>query len=145
MSKIIQLNSCPNPKCEKKFENLIIVHDSSHMPSDSYYACPYCLMKLDPIATQILKKDEISIEEKVEKKTEIANTHPEKESIEEKVEKKTEIANTHPEKEIPKGCPQYFGYLYVRPRDDIIPQECLMCQKILDCTLKNENVDKQSK
>jgi hypothetical protein len=125
MSKIIQLNSCPNPKCEKKFENLIIVHDSSHMPSDSYYACPYCLMKLDPIATQILKKDEISIEEKVEKKT--------------------EIANTHPEKEIPKGCPQYFGYLYVRPRDDIIPQECLMCQKILDCTLKNENVDKQSK
>ena len=60
MSKKIQLNSCPNPKCEKKFENLIIVHDNSQKASDKYYACPYCLMKLDPIATQILKKEEIS-------------------------------------------------------------------------------------
>jgi hypothetical protein len=117
MSKKIQLNSCPNPKCEKKFENLIIVHDNSQIPSDSYYACPYCLMKLDPIATQILKKEEISIEENAEKKT--------------------EIAVPHTKKEIPQGCPQYFGYLRVRPKDAIIPQECLICQKMFDCTLRN--------
>jgi hypothetical protein len=122
MSKTIQLNSCPNPKCEKKFENLILVHDYSKKPPDIYYGCPYCLMKLDPIATQILKKEEISTEKTVDKKT--------------------EIASPQPEKEIPQGCPQYFGYLYVRPKDDIIPQECLVCQKILDCTLQNENFDK---
>ena len=126
MPKKIQLNSCPNPKCEKKFENLIIVHNNSQIPSDSFYACPYCLMKLDPIATQILKKEEISIEEKPE-------------------EGKTEIASTHPEKEIPKGCPQYFGYLYVRPKDAIIPQECLICQKILDCTTKTKFLIKNQK
>jgi hypothetical protein len=125
MSKKVQLNNCPNPKCEKKFENLIIVHNNSQMPSDSYYACPHCLMKLDPIATQILKKEEISIEEKTEEKI--------------------EITDTHPEKEIPQGCPQYFGYMYVRPKDDIIPQECLICQKMLDCTVKNENFDEQIK
>jgi hypothetical protein len=122
MSKKIQLNSCPNPKCEKKFENLIIVHDNSQIPSDSYYACPYCLMKLDPIATQILKKEEISIEDKAEEKI--------------------EIADTHLKKEIPQGCPQYFGYLCVRPKDALIPQECLVCQKMLDCTLKIENLSK---
>ncbi len=143
MSKKIQLNSCPNPKCENKFENLIIVHDKSQIPSASYYACPYCLMKLDPIATEILKKEEISIEEKAEKKGKIASTDLEKEeiSIEEKAEKKGKIASTHREKEIPQGCPQYFGYLSVRPKDAIISQECLVCQKIVDCTMKNENFD----
>ena len=131
MSKKIQLHSCPNPKCQEKFETLIIVHDNSQIPSDSYYACPHCLMKLDPIATRILKKEEISVEEKDEEKT--------------------EIGIAHTEKEIPEGCPQYFGYLSVRPKEAIIPQECLVCQKMFecainqkmfDCTIKNENLGK---
>ena len=113
MLKQIQINSCPNPKCQQKFENLIIVHDNSKMPPDTYYACPYCLIKLDPTTTQVLKKETIFVKTKTE-----AKRKPQK-------------------REIPSGCPQYFGYLVVRPKDTIIPEECLMCLKILDCTIKN--------
>jgi hypothetical protein len=119
--KEIQMNICPNQKCQKKFENLIIVHDNSKMPADIYYACPYCLVKLDPTATQVLKKEEIFVEVKKETK------------------------RIHPEREIPTGCPQYLGYLFVRPKDAIIPQECLICSKMLDCALKNGHLGKQSK
>jgi hypothetical protein len=110
--KKIQINSCPNPKCQEKFENLIIVHDNSKMPADIYYACPYCLSKLDPTTTQVLKKEETFVEEK------------------------TETSRKHLEREIPSGCPQYLGYLSVRPKDAIIPQECLICSKMLDCATK---------
>lgn len=34
------------------------------------------------------------------------------------------------------GCPQTFGYLAKRPKDAPIPQQCLLCPKIVDCMLK---------
>ena len=121
MLKQIQINSCPNPKCQQKFENLIIVHDNSKMPPDTYYACPYCLIKLDPTTTQILKKETIFVEQK------------------------TQTKRRHPQREIPSGCPQYFGYLVIRPKDAIIPEECLSCLKILDCTIEKDHSVNQSK
>jgi len=36
------------------------------------------------------------------------------------------------------GCPQTFGYLANRPPETPIPQECLLCPKIVDCMLKTE-------
>ena len=36
----------------------------------------------------------------------------------------------------PAGCPHYFGYLAQRPKDVPIPQECLICPKIVECMLK---------
>ncbi|MCZ2808036.1 MAG: hypothetical protein O2V44_01620 [Candidatus Bathyarchaeota archaeon] len=33
------------------------------------------------------------------------------------------------------GCPQSFGYLANRPKDTPIPQECLVCPKMVDCML----------
>ena len=33
------------------------------------------------------------------------------------------------------GCPQSFGYLANRPPDTPIPQECLVCPKMVDCML----------
>lgn len=34
------------------------------------------------------------------------------------------------------GCPQTFGYLAKRPKDMPIPQQCMLCPKIVDCMLK---------
>lgn len=104
------LYTCPNPKCQKKFENLIIVHDNSKIHTEIYYACPYCLTKLDPTTTQGLEKEEILIEEK------------------------TEIESTHPEREIPPGCPKYLGYLLNHLKDSVLPEDCLICPKMVDCT-----------
>ena len=36
------------------------------------------------------------------------------------------------------GCPKTFGYLATRPKDAPIPQECLLCPKIVDCMLNNK-------
>ena len=110
----VQTYSCPNPKCQKKFDGPIIAHDNSKIPAQVYYACPYCLFKLDPTTIQVLKKEEISADEKIETKMRVI-----------------------PEREIPPGCPQYLGYLSVRTKDANIPQECFICPKILDCTLKS--------
>jgi hypothetical protein len=34
------------------------------------------------------------------------------------------------------GCPQSFGFLAKRPKDTPIPQQCMLCPKIVDCMLK---------
>ena len=33
------------------------------------------------------------------------------------------------------GCPQTLGYLANRPKDTPVPQECLVCPKMVDCML----------
>lgn len=121
MLKKIQMYRCPNPKCQKDIENLILVRDHSKTPADVYYGCPYCLFKLDPTATQVLKKEETFVEEKKEETF---------------VEENKETKNTFPKREIPPGCPQYLGYLSIDFKDANFPQECLMCPRILDCTRK---------
>ena len=40
------------------------------------------------------------------------------------------------EEEAPPGCPHYVGYLSKRPRGTPIPEECLTCPKMIECTLR---------
>jgi len=78
-------------------------------PAEQYYACPHCLIKLDVISTQ-----------------------PQKE------EKKKDKPPVKPPEKKEKGsrCPHHFGYLASRHKNVPIPQECLICPKVLDCTMK---------
>lgn len=39
----------------------------------------------------------------------------------------------------PIQCPQHFGYLANRAKDDSIPQECMTCVKIVKCVEFNLN------
>ena len=119
MMKTIPLNSCPNPTCQRTFENLIIVKDNSKQPAETFYACPYCLTRLDPTATQVLKKQEPTYQNYTET-TPITPV---------KIEQPTT-------NETPNNCPFYYGYLSIHYKDTIIPQQCLNCKKMLDCTLK---------
>jgi myosin heavy subunit len=36
----------------------------------------------------------------------------------------------------PSGCPHYFGYLAIHPNNAPIPEECLICPKVLDCAME---------
>lgn len=118
MLKKIQLNICPNPDCQKKFENLILVHDKSKEPAEIFYGCPYCFFKLDPTATNVLKK--------IEKMVEIKESY------------------SSSKKEIVSNCPHYFGYLSEHFRDSIIPKQCLECEKMSSCII-NRNDEKKEK
>lgn len=53
----------------------------------------------------------------------------------EKKNKKEEHPIKPPEKEGKgsSGCPHHFGYLATRLKNTPIPQECLTCQKLLEC------------
>jgi DNA-directed RNA polymerase subunit RPC12/RpoP len=116
MLKKVQLNTCPNPKCQRTFENLIDVHDKSKTPTLNYYACPYCLFKLDPIA-----KNTSTTIEKIE------------------VQRSGSLDS---EQEIIVNCPQHFGYLADHFSDSIIMSQCLECKRMFDC-IKNVT-DKRS-
>jgi len=116
MPKTVEPIICPNPKCQKKIEELTIVSDTSTTPAEQYYACPHCLVKLDWISAQ-LKTEQQEKEEPLVKPPE----------MEEKVSKGEES---------PKGCPHHFGYLASRTEDAPIARECLACPKVLDCVMK---------
>ena len=42
-------------------------------------------------------------------------------------------------KESPKSCNNFFGYLSKKPKDISTPTECLICRKLVDCTLKTNH------
>ena len=73
----------------------------------------------------------------LEKVKDLIPTPPQKEK-EEKKEKDDPLAKPAEKKE--KGsanCPHYFGYLARRPKRGSIPEECLTCQKMLECRNKS--------
>ncbi|MDH5691084.1 MAG: hypothetical protein OEY81_06630 [Candidatus Bathyarchaeota archaeon] len=68
------------------------------------------------------------------KKTEDPQAEPP--TKEEKVTKKEPKTEPSDKKESgSSGCPEAFGYLANRPKDTPIPQECLVCPKMVDCML----------
>ena len=143
----IQLSSksgviiCPNPKCHREIGEPILLNNLSKTPAEQYYACPHCLIKLD--------MDAENEEDVIEESAPSPPMHPSLErvldAISAKSQKEEEEIPEKPSKEeekdsegeeSPKGCSHHFGYLAHRPKDASIPQECLTCQKIVDCMLK---------
>lgn len=111
MSKKVQLNICPNPNCEKAFDQLIIICDQSKNPTEKFYGCPHCFFKLDPTVTGSLKK--------IEKMIKVDPSHV-----------------TPLNKESVSDCPKFFGYLYENFSNSIIPRKCLDCEKMDECMKK---------
>ena len=117
MMKKVEMSICPNPICEKAFENLIVIDDNSKKPPEKFYGCPFCFFKLDPIITSSLKK------------------------IEKMVDEETPCV-THLEEEIVSNCPRHLGYLADHFSDSVIPIQCLDCEKMNDC-MKYHNDNKK--
>jgi hypothetical protein len=106
---------CPNPKCHGEIEEPILLSSLATAAEEQYYACPHCLIKLDVDAK---------------------NAEPQKE---EEIEK---LPVRPPETGV-KGssaCLRHFGYLANRPENAPIPQECLVCSRIVDCMLKPSGI-----
>jgi DNA-directed RNA polymerase subunit RPC12/RpoP len=96
---------CPYKGCEKHFDKPTVLTDSSSIPRQTYYACPYCMSKLD-ITVNNLKI--VSV-------------------------KSTEYPKVL---DSPAKCARFFGFLNTIPREAPIPDECLICPKVLQCTMK---------
>ena len=140
---------CSNPRCQRKIEEPILLNCLSTKPAERYYACPHCFIKLDVDAekSQPQKEEEEKEEKKKErpaviplKREEMTATKPlerEEKPVVKPLEKEKEPAAKPLEKKGkgPSGCPHYFGYLAKRPKDAPIPQQCLVCSRIVDCML----------
>jgi hypothetical protein len=121
---------CPNPKCGREIEEPIPLTNLSVTPSEQYDACPYCFTKLVP--QTLAEPEEVTpSEDEVLESVEVTNSE-----VLEKVENLILSSSETKEKEAGTGCPREFGYLANRPKDAAIPQECLLCPKMVDCMLK---------
>ena len=125
---------CPNPKCRSKIEEPILLNNLSTTPAEQYHVCPRCFIKLGeeahPLLENVLNVIHASVRRRRNKALK-TNRLLRAQSL----EKKEEPPVKPPEKEEkrPLRCLYSLGYLASRPKNVPIPEECLICSKILEC------------
>jgi len=111
--------TCPNPLCGRIFSKPLKAVNLSSKKAEPYLAYPHCL-------AEITTKEPISI---IESKPN-QETNKSEEEIVKAIEEKAEST--------PKpSCTHHFGYLSERSNKEQIPEECMVCENILDCMLKS--------
>jgi hypothetical protein len=113
--------TCSNPSCGRVFANPIKAENHSAKKTERYEACPYCLTDITVVTTSEPFED-----------------RPESEVS--KVKSEPPIIQ-HPERKPPESpakvkCTHEFGYLSKRESKEKIPEECMMCESIVQCMLK---------
>jgi len=97
--------------CGEEFEAPLFAVVSSGYLLEEYYACPRCLSKVGGVE----RNKTVEVDEAEEK---------DETSLEREVEDKMEETVT---------CEHHLGYLKRRPKNTPIPEECLICAKMIDC------------
>ncbi|MGD8565122.1 MAG: hypothetical protein PVF96_02090 [Candidatus Bathyarchaeota archaeon] len=115
---------CSNPDCRKVFAEPIIAQDIGSEDTPSYPACPFCLTEFLVEKTQITHKKPEKATEEPSVKKKIHKPEEEKPPQESLLDEKQE-------------CRYHFGYLGNRSKNEEIPDECMTCEKIVNCMLKN--------
>ena len=99
---------CPYGECKREIDKPLMLTDFSKTPRETYYACPHCLTKVD-VVVEDQKLKSVSLE-----------------------------TSGNSVEKTPSECPFQFGYLKTLPKETAIPDECLTCSKLLQCTVKKE-------
>lgn len=99
--------SCPYVKCGKVIETPLLVTDMSKTLRDTYYACPYCLSKVEIVVKDEKGLDPVSFE-----------------------------TSDNPKEMSSHECPHHFGHLRDLLGDALIPEECLTCPQLIRCSTK---------
>ncbi len=97
--------TCPYKGCGKSFEKPTVLTDSSSVPRQTYYACPYCQSKLD-VLTEDMK---------------IVSVKP------------TDYPTVL---DSPAKCAHFHSFLNSVPEGLSVPDECLVCPKVLQCNVR---------
>jgi hypothetical protein len=109
--------TCQNPACKRTFAAPLKTLNLQENPSEPYFACPICLTKIDELTP---------------KKQEPVAPHVEPQRI-------TVNQSTGKGGEKPGSCSYHLGYLAERAQKEQIPDDCLVCPRIVDCMLKRIN------
>ena len=109
--------TCQNPSCKKTFTTPLKTLNLQENPSEPYFACPVCLTKAEEVTPKIKE------------------TPPLKTPVQESPQKQASTKKS----EKPFSCGFHLGYLSERVQKEQIPDDCLVCPKIVDCMLKRMN------
>ena len=112
---------CPNPFCGKVFTIPLRTENLSSSSTETYNACPYCLTETSA--------------EKVLQRTNEIRQELEKPKIAEVSLAPDELKQAESSSKV-QGCTRQFGYLSKRSSKEKIPDECITCEKIVQCMLK---------
>jgi hypothetical protein len=102
--------TCPNPSCGKVFETPLKTLNLQG-PAEPYAACPYCL-------------------------TEIMNPPAGISKLEDEQESSSSKGKASKNRERPPACHYHLGYLSEREEKQQIPDECIVCNVLLECMLQ---------
>jgi hypothetical protein len=97
--------------CNGTFQKPILATISSRGYVQTYYACPRCLAKV------------AGVKDSKERESEETSTSVRK-------VKRAEVKN-----ENVVECKHFLGYLKKRPKGASIPDECLVCDKMVECLI----------
>jgi DNA-directed RNA polymerase subunit RPC12/RpoP len=97
--------------CHETFQRPLLAADSSGGRVHVYYACPRCLSKVDV-------KERRRSEEKAESHTSHAIVEKNRKVVDERAG---------------ASCKHFLGYLRKRPKNTPIPDECLTCERMIEC------------
>ncbi len=114
--------ACPNQMCGKVFLVPLTVENLSSKQAVPYSACPFCL-------TEVSSKepsDQLEPNDSAEIPTP---------KIKQEVVRKLGEEPEEPRLEEGLVCPYEFGYLGKRSKNEGIPEECMTCEKIVQCML----------
>lgn len=107
--ELVNVLVCPYGNCGKEFLQPVLLTDEACLPRETYYACPHCLSKLDLVLKDGQNVGAVEAVASSDVKTHVSV------------------------KETPKECRHHLGYLRTLPEDVSIPDECLVCSKIMRC------------
>jgi hypothetical protein len=110
--------TCTNSSCGFVFSKPIRVKNLCE-DAEIYDACPRCF-------TAVTEVDNIPVIE--------AEQNPNVDTERSEVTSKVGIKKAEPGAS--KQCTHRFGYLSVRPKNEPIPDDCLMCENIVKCMTK---------
>jgi len=156
---------CPHKGCKREFDKPTVITDSSKIPRETFYACPYCNSKLE-----IMTKGSQTIGVNTTQHNKVfylpaEGTHrtaqmEELNTVEIYSNNKTdetcsdnEIACMHEDQYTSKEktdqfskfqCSYHFGYLGEKNKNESIPETCFECPRSIDCMLSEFNKSRES-
>jgi hypothetical protein len=114
--------TCPNNDCGKNFEKPLSTINIQQDPKRKYQACPYCLTEIPIFEREYQQEEEISEE---------ITTIQENDDFEVEEEDK-KVKDFSRIEENQSDCKYHLGYLGEEKHQQI-PDDCLICAKIMEC------------
>ncbi len=109
-------------KCKAQYQKPIIATLTSEAGTQKYFACPRCLSEVPGV-----RQTEHRTSEEPRQSKEMRRTN--------QPIPPTETTKPDTQSGAPTMCTHEIGYLKARPKNTPIPEECLTCDKMVDCML----------